>query len=280
MRKCAIFVILILVTMMFWTAGCTNKAQSGADSLSTDSVDTAKVDSLDALLESQPMPKAADELFDDFIFNFAGNNKLQQARIKFPLLNINNGDTGYIKKENWQIEHFFMRQGYYTLILDSRKQLNLTKDTNINNVTVEKIFLRKNYVKQYNFNRIRGEWMLTSINSHAMQKNSNSSFLQFYQRFATDSAFQYKSLNETIDFSGPDPDDDFSELEGEIFPEQWDVLGPTDLPSGTIYNIIYGQKYVQNNYKVFLLRGIANGQELEMTFQRKGGAWKLIRLVE
>lgn len=280
MRKCAIFVVLILVTMMFWTAGCTNKAQSGADSLSTDSVDTAKVDSLDALLESQPMPKAADELFDDFIFNFAGNNKLQQARIKFPLLNINNGDTSYIKKENWQIEHFFMRQGYYTLILDSRKQLNLTKDTNINNVTVEKIFLRKNYVKQYNFNRIRGEWMLTSINSHALQKNSNSSFLQFYQRFATDSAFQYKSLNETIDFSGPDPDDDFSELEGEIFPEQWDVLGPTDLPSGTIYNIIYGQKYVQNNYKVFLLRGIANGQELEMTFQRKGGAWKLIRLVE
>ena len=280
MRKCAIFVVLILVTMMFWTAGCTNKAQSGADSLSADSVDTAKVDSLDALLESQPMPKAADELFDDFIFNFAGNNKLQQARIKFPLLNINNGDTSYIKKENWQIEHFFMRQGYYTLILDSRKQLNLTKDTNINNVTVEKIFLRKNYVKQYNFNRIRGEWMLTSINSHAMQKNSNFSFLQFYQRFATDSAFQYKSLNETIDFSGPDPDDDFSELEGEIFPEQWDVLGPTDLPSGTIYNIIYGQKYVQNNYKVFLLRGIANGQELEMTFQRKGGAWKLIRLVE
>ena len=280
MRKCAIFVVLILVTMMFWTAGCTNKAQSGADSLSTDSVDTAKVDSLDALLESQPMPKAADELFDDFIFNFAGNNKLQQARIKFPLLNVNNGDTSYIKKENWQIEHFFMRQGYYTLILDSRKQLNLTKDTNINNVTVEKIFLRKNYVKQYNFNRIRGEWMLTSINSNAMQKNSNSSFLQFYQRFATDSAFQYKSLNETIDFSGPDPDDDFSELEGEIFPEQWDVLGPTDLPSGTIYNIIYGQKYVQNNYKVFLLRGIANGQELEMTFQRKGGAWKLIRLVE
>lgn len=280
MRKCAIFVVFILVTMMFWTAGCTNKAQSGADSLSADSVDTAKVDSLDALLESQPMPKAADELFDDFIFNFAGNNKLQQARIKFPLLNINNGDTSYIKKENWQIEHFFMRQGYYTLILDSRKQLNLTKDTNINNVTVEKIFLRKNYVKQYNFNRIRGEWMLTSINSHAMQKNSNSSFLQFYQRFATDSAFQYRSLNETIDFSGPDPDDDFSELEGEIFPEQWDVLGPTDLPSGTIYNIIYGQKYVQNNYKVFLLRGIANGQELEMTFQRKGGAWKLIRLVE
>ena len=280
MRKCAIFVVLILVTMMFWTAGCTNKTQSGADSLSADSVDTAKVDSLDALLESQPMPKAADELFDDFIFNFAGNNKLQQARIKFPLLNVNNGDTSYIKKENWQIEHFFMRQGYYTLILDSRKQLNLTKDTNINNVTVEKIFLRKNYVKQYNFNRIRGEWMLTSINSHALQKNSNSSFLQFYQRFATDSAFQYKSLNETIDFSGPDPDDDFSELEGEIFPEQWDVLGPTDLPSGTIYNIIYGQKYVQNNYKVFLLRGIANGQELEMTFQRKGGAWKLIRLVE
>ena len=34
----------------------------------------------------------------------------------------------------------------------------------------------------------------------------------------------------------------------------------------------------EGNRKLFVLRGIANGLELEMTFQRKGGEWKLIKL--
>ncbi|MBQ7424276.1 MAG: DUF4348 domain-containing protein [Prevotella sp.] len=281
MKKCAIFVVIVFVTMMFWTTGCTDKARSGIDTLATDSiVDTTKVDSLEMLLEEQPMPKAADELFDDFIFNFAGNNKLQLRRVKFPLMQVNNGDTSYLSKEKWQVEHFFMRQGYYTLILDSRRQLQFTKDTNVERAVVEKIFLNRKFVKSYVFQRIHGEWMLTSVEGQPLVKNVNASFLQFYQRFATDSAFLHKSLNETIAFSGPDPDDDFAELHGDIMPEQWDVIGPTDLPSGTIYNINYGQTYKQSGYKVFLLRGIANGEELEMTFQRKDGQWMLTRLVE
>lgn len=281
MKKCAIFVVVVLMTMMFWTTGCTNKGASGADTLATDTIgDTARVDSFESLMEEQPMPKAADELFDDFIFNFAGNNKLQLKRVKFPLLQVNNGDTSYIPKEKWQIEHFFMRQGFYTLILDSRKQLRLTKDTTVNNAVVEKLFLSRKYVKRYIFNRIRGEWMLTAVEGQPLAKNANASFLQFYQRFATDSTFRHQSLNETIAFTGPDPDDDFNELQGDIMPEQWDEIGPTDLPSGTLYNIVYGQPVTQQGYKVFMLRGIANGEELEMTFQRKGGQWKLIRLVE
>ena len=79
---------------------------------------------------------------------------------------------------------------------------------------------------------------------------------------------------------GPDPDDDFNTLKGDLLPEQWDVVGPTDLPNGLIYNIIYGQKYTESSQKVFLLRGIANGQELEMTFQKKDDEWKLVKLVE
>lgn len=41
------------------------------------------VDSLLAELDNLPMPKAADELFDDFLFNFAANRKLQMERIIF-----------------------------------------------------------------------------------------------------------------------------------------------------------------------------------------------------
>ena len=50
------------------------------------------------------------------------------------------------------------------------------------------------------------------------------------------------------------------------------------MPKKMIYNIIYGQPVREGNRKIFVLRGIANGMELEMTFLRKGGEWKLTKL--
>lgn len=269
--------------MMLWTTGCTDKKKAvAADSTSvTDTIaDTTAVDSLEDLIDDVPVSKAVDELFDDFFFNFAGNRKLQMKRIQFPLPVVNDGQTAQISKSQWKMERFFMPQGFYTLILDNRKQLNLSKDTSINHVVVEQINLEEQRVKKYNFDRKNGEWMLTSVNNSAMVQNNNSSFLKFYQRFATDSAFQMKSLSNPIAFTGPDPDDDFETISGDLLPEQWPDVGPTDLPGDLIYNIIYGQEYKESTQKIFLLRGIANGQELQMTFKAIGGEWKLTGLVE
>ena len=282
MRKSALIVLMVCMSMMFWTTGCTDKKKpDAADTTATDSIpDSTETDSLDILMDATPVPKAADELFDDFIFNFAGNRKMQMKRIKFPLTVIEGGNAHTITQNQWKMERFFMPQGFYTLILDNRKQLNLSKDTSISHVVVEKIFLNQQQVKKYNFDRLNGEWMLTSVDNTAMMDNTNASFLKFYQDFATDSAFQMRSLNNPISFVGPDPDDDFNTLSGDLLPEQWSAVGPTDLPNGLIYNIIYGQKYTESTQKVFLLRGIANGQELEMTFQKKDDEWKLVKLVE
>lgn len=283
MRKSAIIILIACMSMMLWTTGCTDKKKAvDADTTAvTDTIaDTTAVDSLEDLIDDAPISKAVDELFDDFFFNFAGNSKLQMKRIVFPLPVINDGQTVQISKSQWQMERFFMPQGFYTLILDNRKQLNLSKDTSINHVVVEKINLEEQRVKKYNFDRKNGEWMLTSIDNSAMVQNNNSSFLKFYQRFATDSAFQKKSLSNPIAFTGPDPDDDFETITGDLLPEQWPDVGPTDLPGDLIYNIIYGQEYKESTQKIFLLRGIANGQELQMTFKAIGGEWKLTGLVE
>ena len=283
MRKSAIIVLMVCMSMMIWTTGCTdNKKAVAADTTAvTDTIaDTTAVDSLEDLIDDAPISKAVDELFDDFFFNFAGNRKLQMKRIKFPLPVVKDGKTVQMTKSQWQMERFFMPQGFYTLILDNRKQLNLSKDTSINHVVVEKINLQEQHVKKYNFDRKGGEWMLTSIDNSAMVQNNNSSFLKFYQRFATDTAFQIKSLSNPIAFTGPDPDDDFETITGDLLPEQWPDVGPTDLPRDLIYNIIYGQEYKESTQKIFLLRGIANGQELQMTFKAIGGEWKLTGLVE
>ena len=45
-----------------------------------------------------------------------------------------------------------------------------------------------------------------------------------------------------------------------------------------IYNIIYGQKYTESSQKIFVIRGIANGMETQLTFRRVKGKWLLMKL--
>lgn len=283
MKKLSFLSVLlaVLTVVCFTSVGCSDKKPAQVhDSTSVDSViaDTQTVDSTEKLIEETPMPKAADELFDDFVFNFAANRKLQMKRVHFPLPVYHNDKlVKTIGKRAWKMEHFFMHQDYYTLIFDNQKQMNLVKDTAIDHVVIEKVFYAKKKVQQFLFNRINGEWMMTSINYKPMYSNMNASFLKFYGRFATDSAFQAKHLHNPVKFVGPDPDDDFSTMSGDIEPETWPAFAP-QLPHGMIYNIIYGQKYAESNQKIFVIRGIANGMETILTFKRIHGKWMLTKL--
>lgn len=273
-------VVAALLMLMLGTSSCHDRKPAPTDSMAPEpTTDTTSSDTLSKVLEEQPMPKAADELFDDFFFNFAGNRKLQRHRIVFPLPVYRNGKlAGNIEQRNeWKIDHFFMRQDYYTLIFDNNAQMNLSKDTTIDHVVVEKIFFHQKMVKQYLFNRINGKWWLTSLNFKPMYQNNNASFLKFYSRFSTDSAFQVHSMNSTVTFTAPDPDNDFSNITGTMTPEQWPSFKPAIIPQGIIYNIVYGQKYTESNQKIFVIRGIANSLEIDMTFKKRHGRWKLMK---
>ena len=283
MKKLSFITVMlaVLTIVCFTSVGCNDKKPATlVDSVAPDTIvaDTQAMDSTEKLIEETPMPKAADELFDDFLFNFAASRKLQRQRVHFPLPVYRNGKViKQIEKRRWKMEHFFMRQDYYTLIFDNRKQMNLVKDTTIDHVVVEKVFYKTNTVQQFLFNRINGQWLMTSINYKPMYANMNASFLKFYGSFAADSAFQAEHLHNPVKFIGPDPDDDFSTMTGDIEPETWPAFAP-QLPSGMIYNIIYGQKYTESNQKIFVIRGIANGLETLLTFKKIGGKWMLTKL--
>lgn len=283
MKKLSLITVMlaVLTIVCFTSVGCTDKKPAPAvDSTAADTAvaDTQAMDSTEKLIEETPMPKGADELFDDFLFNFAASRKLQMERIHFPLAVYRNDKLKkHIEKRHWKMEHFFMRQDYYTLIFDNHKQMNLMKDTTIDHVVIEKVFYSRKVVQQFLFNRINGQWMMTSINYKPMYQNMNSSFLKFYGSFATDTAFQSRHLHNPVKFTGPDPDDDFSTMTGEIEPETWPAFAP-QLPHGMIYNIIYGQKYTESSQKIFVIRGIANGMETRLTFKRIGGRWQLMKL--
>lgn len=273
-----VLAVFALVLLMF---SCTGKKAGQGDEMPEDSVaDTTEVteaDTLELLITETPMPRAADALFDDFIFNFVANKKLQKERIIFPLRTTENGKTELTQKDHWEMERFFMRQGYYTLFFNNDKEMALMKDTAVSEATVEKIQLKKNRVMNYLFQRIKGAWMLKEIRVTPLNENPNASFLAFYQRFVSDSVFQVKSLNETVQFVGPDPDDDFNMMEGVITPESWEAFAPT-LPTKVLYNIVYGKSVPEGKDKIFLLRGVANGLEMELRFKKVGGRWLLMKM--
>jgi len=177
------------------------------------------------------------------------------------------------------MEKFFMKQGYYTLIFDNEEEMEIVKDTTVEKVIVEKIHLDKKQVEQFYFERDSGQWMLTEIHRDAIVQNRNESFLSFYQHFANDSVFQLESLDSPVMTLMPDPEDDFTMIDGEFYPEQWEEFRPPIMPTDMIYNIIYGQTYDESTEKLFVIRGISNGLETEMTFKRKEGVWKLVKIV-
>jgi len=275
------FFVVVLCLLLLASCGGSKTSNTEetvpADSTVVTADSLAASDASDDLLANLPMPKAADELFDDFLYNFAANRKLQMERIAFPLKKVNGNKVETIDKSQWRMERYFMRQQYYTLLFDSERHMEVVKDTSVNHAVVEMIYFNTGAIIQHVFNRLRGVWMLTEIQTIPISASNNASFLEFYSRFSTDTEFQEESLAESIQFEGPDPDDDFARMEGVITPDTWEAFAP-ELPKRMIYNIIYGKPRPEGNRKVFVLRGIANGMELEMTFHRKGGEWRLYKL--
>ena len=83
------FLFVFLVAVLLLSACQGQKSGGNEEETTADTIQ--KADTTASTLEEEvaseqtPMPRAADELFDDFIFNFAANRKLQFSRIKFPL---------------------------------------------------------------------------------------------------------------------------------------------------------------------------------------------------
>ncbi len=271
--------VTMLVAVLVTACSEQQKSADSDGSLVTDSV--AQADSLSALptdsVEAETMPAGADELFDDFFFNYASNRRQQQKRTTFPLPVVEDTVCKQIAKKDWKMEPFFMKDDAYTLFFDSQEQMDLVTDTSLMVVTVERFFMEKEMVEQFIFSREKGCWMLHEIRHQPLAENPNAQFLKFYERFVTDTAFQYRSLAQQIAFSGPDPEDDFSIIDGVITPDFWEAFRP-ELPHQKLYNIVYGHQNPAAIQKIILLRGISNGLEVQITFQLRKGHWKLTKL--
>ena len=225
--------------------------------------------------EDEPLPKTVDETFDDFIFDFAQSKKMQLSRINFPISYEEDGKAVQLVRKKWKHEYLFLKQDYYTTLFGNESQLDMEKDSNLKQVDVEWILLEKKKFKTYHFERQQGMWKLVKVSMHTFAETEMADFLNFYQKFATDSVFQRNSIEQPLRFVTQDPEDDFGTIEGTLDIEQWYAFRPV-LPMNTITNIRFGQQYSNPNRMVLVKRGIANGMMDMFLFEKKEHQWMLV----
>lgn len=285
MRKCAYLFILVCAAMMTIATGCTDKKPEANDTTATadtTAIDTVDTDTVATIIAETPMPKAADQLFDDFFFNFIASKKVQRSRILFPLAVITaTGEkerTKTLAKEQWKMDKFFRPQGYYTLIFDNEKQMELAKSTKLDTVIVERIHLHKGMVEQYWFDHQEGRWRMNSIRHISFSQSQNASFLKFLSTFFEGEGAA--NVKDPLPYSGPDPEGEGEEtslVNTTIPAEDWKGYLP-EVPGDVIYNILYGQEYKAGKKKILTFKGLSNGLETQLVFRKAGKSWQLVKM--
>lgn len=229
-------------------------------------------------IQERLKPLEADELFDDFIFNFASDKTLQEQRTVFPLPYHHAGVLKTITKETWTHIDLFPGQNYYTILFDREEDIDLVGDTSLHAVQVEWFLLKKRIFKKYSFQKKRGMWMLSSIDfSPIKAEKGDNDFLSFYTRFVTDSVYQRQHVCSPLKFITIDPDDDFAVLETTLDIDQWYAFRPM-MPADSLSNFCYGQKNeTSSNAKILKVNGIGNGYSNIFYFRKRHGSWELYK---
>lgn len=247
------------------------------DSLQVEPDHTAYDDT--AFVIEEPIPVTADESFADFFYNFASDEEFQRSRIIFPISYYKGKEVIRSSKDDWKYDALFSRQPAYTVLFDIEEEMEMEKDTSVHSVQVDWIYLKKNKIKRYYFERENDRWFLEAMNLEQIARDSSKGedFLTFYEQFASDSVFQQERLNKPLVFVTADPEDEFQILETTLDEGQWFAFRPP-MMKDKLTNVRYGQKEtMESKTKVVEFKGFGNGFSNVLYFERRKGIWKLMK---
>lgn len=276
------FLISFTILLLFVSA-CNNASEDRGEVIATDSVyvdSSCYVQDTLQLFEEEVLPKSADELFNDFFFNYTSDMNFKNQRQAYSL-DCNIGDT-VIKIHSSELGAYseLFVDDYYSIIYERNEDLSFQKDTSLNEVIVERIDLDGEQIEQYNFNRIEGKWMLTGVGRNEMDYNPNSDFLDFYKSFSSDSVYRKNCINEPLKFVMLSENDEIEDDIQQLTTDEWmSMSSDLPLPANVMININYGQTIISKNSKLLLVEGVSNGLSLTYRFMKIEGAWNLVEVV-
>ncbi len=244
-----------------------------------DSIDSSE-DTLHLIVEEPEPPQAVDELFDDFFFTFVINPNFQTHRINFPL-QCNEGDVQReINEEDWAQFNRFSSQDFFSVIYENEDDIDVQKDTAVNRVAVEWIYLQDDYVETYTFRRFKSKWFLMSINISKIDNVPNGAFLKFYADFISDSTFQVASIRQPLRYTLTESDEEADEASNsQLTLSDWlSMRDELPIPHESLVNIDYGQPSHSTTHKTLFMEGVSNGLSMKFKFKKEDGDWKLTEI--
>lgn len=247
-----------------------------------DSIDSAN-DTLHLIPEEPEPPKAVDELFDDFFYTFVNKPSFQVRRINFPLKCHEGEDVKDVNRSEWEQFDRFSSQELFSVIYEHDDDMQVQKDTAINRVSVEWIYLQDDYVETFTFRRFKSKWILMTIRISDIEDLPNGDFLKFYAQFVADSAFHSQSIHEPLKLTITDDAYDGEGVSDEqdtlLSVEDWMAMKEEyPIPQDVLVNIDYGQPNQSHSRKTLLMEGMSNGLFIKFKFHREDGGWKLTEI--
>ena len=270
-------VLLLLTLIGCFLAGCGTKEV--AEPTAKDSI--VVVDSFPKDTDSIPEaiieipPSKADELFDDFLYNFMRNRKFQQARVDFPLPHIVDSTHTTIDRKDWKHQSLYVKDELFMTLHSSKKTLGLSHDPKVGEVVIQELDIPQQRITSYNFQRVEGEWRLTSLETGSVDEEAgaDTDFMKFYCRFAASPEFQRAHLAGTIQAKYFD-DDELVQRNGTMSAAEAEEHLPI-LPTDRIVNVNYGQKNDAGNTRILSINSSAGDMSTQLTFRKQAKDWML-----
>ena len=229
--------------------------------------------------EELELPAKADEIFVDFLYNFAVDSQLQVTRIIFPLPYYTDDGKDSITQDEWKYDPLFSEMDSYAVLFDRLADMEIEKDTALNSAKIDWMDMKAQKLKRYYFERMKGEWVLEAIDDAVMvkEKTSAEDFFDFYEHFVNDSLFQSERVIDPLPFVTIDPDDEFHVLETTLEKGQWFAFQPT-LSKDVLAHVQYGQRLSgKSSARIVELKGMSNGFYNVLYFHRHNGLWYLVK---
>ena len=249
-----------------------------SDTLYADSIEMLAKDDTLELFEEEVLPESADELFDDFFFNYASDATFRKSRTRCgEQVAV---DSAYADSviSGGAFRELSVRD-FYTVIYEREDELAFQKDTSLTEVVVERVDLDSGAVEQFVFKRNNGMWIMCEVASVSVDDTPNADFMAFYSSFSADTIECLNSVAKPLRFVMSADDSDEDEVVELELSEWAELSSDLPLPSRELINVNYGQTCISNNNKLLLVVGVSNGLSLRYRFMKQGGKWMLVEVV-
>lgn len=268
--------ICSLVTTSCTTSSTSDKTMVSEDTLLNVGDKSSVLVSDEQLQQEHAYNVRADELFDDFLYNYVHDESLQLERTTFPLHKVMlNGTNETICAEKWDNKFAFMDGEYTTTLYNNEEEKGINEDTRLKLASVERIDLVNQLLTSYDFVKDNGKWNLKTIRDIKFADSDLADFLTFYSKFSKDPSFQKRSLARSIRISMMDPNDDAQTIEGFVTRDQWSTVN-SGIPEGVISNIRYGQNYAHARRLLMEKISLGDGMSETFHFAKNGTKWELV----